>query len=92
MAVYDDLYGWNVLPYLGAGEFYLEYGNIDYTITAPSNLVVVGSGELVNPAGVLTATQLTRLAKAKTSDKTVFIRTPRELIRPIPHPICRVRA
>src|SRR6186713_1121456 len=36
MAVYDDIYGWNTLPYLGQGEFYLEYGNIDYTITAPS--------------------------------------------------------
>jgi hypothetical protein len=74
MAVYDDIYGWNVLPYLGAGEFYLEYGNIDYTITAPSNLLVVGSGELLNPTEVLTAAQQSRLAKAKTSDKTVFIR------------------
>jgi hypothetical protein len=26
MAVYDDVYGWNTLPYLGAGEFYLEFG------------------------------------------------------------------
>jgi Peptidase family M1 domain len=74
MEVYDDVYGWNVLPYLGAGEFYLEYGNIDYTITAPSNLLVVGSGELLNPAEVLTPTQIERLAKAKSSDKTVFIR------------------
>ena len=65
MAVYDDVYGWNVLPYLGAGEFYLEYGNIDYTITAPSDLVIAGSGELLNPAEVLTAAQLSRLAKAK---------------------------
>lgn len=79
MCVYDDVYGWNVLPYLGAGEFYLEYGNIDYTITAPSNLIIAGSGELVNPAEVLTPTQIERLAKAKTSDKAVFIRTPEEV-------------
>src|SRR5690606_22105658 len=26
MAVYDDVLGWNNLPYMGAGEFYLDYG------------------------------------------------------------------
>ena len=35
ICVYDDIQGWNTLPYLGAGEFYLEYGDIEYTITAP---------------------------------------------------------
>jgi len=82
MAVYDDIYGWNLLPYIGQGEFYLEYGDIDYTITAPSGLVVVGSGELLNPAEVLTPTQIGRLAKARTSDKTVFIRTADEVTDP----------
>ncbi|HEX9509352.1 MAG TPA: M1 family aminopeptidase [Puia sp.] len=85
MEVYDDIYGWNVLPYLGQGEFYLEYGNIDYSITAPSDLVVTGSGELMNPAEVLTATQLSRLAKAKTSDKTVTIRSEADLKDPASH-------
>ena len=46
MAVYDDIQGWNTLPYLGAGEFYLEYGDIEYSVTTPSNLIVVGSGNL----------------------------------------------
>src|SRR5213075_1153225 len=27
MAVYDDVHGWNTLPFLGAGEFYLEFGD-----------------------------------------------------------------
>jgi hypothetical protein len=85
MEVYDDVYGWNVLPYLGAGEFYLEYGDIDYTITAPSDLVVTGSGELLNPMEVLTATQMARLAKARTSDKTVFIRTLADVTDPASH-------
>jgi len=79
MAVYDDVSGWDVLPYLGAGEFYLEYGNIDYTITAPSDLVVVGSGELLNPGEVLTAVQLGRLAKARESERAVYIRTAAEV-------------
>ena len=29
MCVYDNVYGWNTLPYLGQGEFYLEYGDIN---------------------------------------------------------------
>lgn len=85
MEVYDDVNGWNVLPYLGQGEFYLDYGNIDYTITAPSNLVVVGSGELLNPAEVLTAAQISRLAKAKESEKTVFIKTAAEVTEGTAH-------
>jgi Peptidase family M1 domain len=86
MEVYDDVNGWNVLPYLGQGEFYLDYGNIDYTITAPSDLVVVGSGELLNPAEVMTPAQLSRMAKAKESDKTVFIRTAAEVAEHNGHP------
>lgn len=79
MEVYDDVQGWNVLPYLGQGEFYLEYGNIDYTVTAPSNLVVVGSGELLNPQEVLTTEQQSRLAQARASDKTVVIKSQKEV-------------
>jgi hypothetical protein len=74
MEVYDDVTGWNVIPYMGAGEFYLEYGNFDYTITAPASLVVVGSGELLNPNEVLTPVVLSRLAAARNSDKTIMIK------------------
>lgn len=79
MEVYDDILGWNTLPYLGAGEFYLDYGDIDYTITAPGNLLVVGSGELLNPTEVYTPTQISRLAQAKNSDKTVTILSESEI-------------
>ncbi|MBA2562776.1 MAG: M1 family peptidase, partial [Chitinophagaceae bacterium] len=40
MCVFDDIEGWNTLPYLGAGEFYLEYGDYDFTINAPANHIV----------------------------------------------------
>ena len=86
MEVYDDILGWNTLPYQGAGEFYLEYGNIDYTITAPSNLVVVGSGELLNPTEVLTPKVIARLNKAKDSDTTVIIKSENELDSTSLHP------
>lgn len=86
MCVYDDVIGWNTLPYLGAGEFYLDYGNIDYTITAPSDLIIAGSGELQNPTQVLTPTVISRLSQAKKSDKTVTIVSAAELTGNSYHP------
>ncbi len=79
MEVYDDITGWNVIPYMGASEFYLEYGNFDYTITAPADMVVVGSGELLNTAEVLTPTIISRLNAARNSDKTVMIKDSSEI-------------
>jgi hypothetical protein len=64
MAVYDDVRGWNTDPYLGQGEFYLEYGNIDYSVTAPAGYTIAGSGVLQNPEQALTAAQRARLAQA----------------------------
>ncbi|WP_343055273.1 M1 family metallopeptidase [Sphingomonas aerophila] len=85
MAVYDDLRGWDTLPYL-AQEFYLEYGDFDYWITVPSDMLVAGSGELQNPGEVLTAQQRERLAQARGSDRTVLIRSPSEVTAPATRP------
>ena len=79
MSVYDDVSGWNTLPYLGAGEFYLEYGTFDVNITAPSSHLVVCSGALLNPSEVYTAEQQNRLIQAETSDETVMIRSEAEV-------------
>ncbi|PWJ59854.1 hypothetical protein CLV98_10128 [Dyadobacter jejuensis] len=86
MSVYDDLQGWNVLPYLGAGEFYLEYGDFEYNVTVPWDHIVVGSGELQNPNQVLTAEQRKRLAQAAKSDSTIMIRTAAEVGQPDSRP------
>lgn len=73
MATFDDVKGWNVMPYLGAGEFYLEYGTFNYSITAPADFVVVASGALQNPEKVLTEEQLQRWEQAHNSDERVYI-------------------
>ncbi|GEP97168.1 peptidase M1 [Chitinophaga cymbidii] len=86
MCVFDNVLGWNTLPYLGQGEFYLEYGDIEYTINAPSSHIVVGSGELLNPGEVLTAKQLQRYKQAQQSDKTVMLRAPEEVTDPATRP------
>ncbi len=86
MCVFDDIEGWNTLPYLGASEFYLEYGDYDFTINAPANQIVVASGDLQNPAEVLTAEQQRRYIQAKQSDKTVVIRSADEINNPSSRP------
>jgi len=86
MCVYDDLQGWNTLPYTGESEFYLEYGDFDINITAPAKDIVVCSGELLNPKEVYTAEQQKRWAEAANSDKTVMIRTADEVTNPASRP------
>jgi len=85
MAVYDDIRGWDTLPYL-AQEFYLEYGDFDYYVNVPADMLVAGSGELVNAKEVLTAEELKRFEQARTSDATVMIRSPDEIKDPATRP------
>ncbi|MFM6925171.1 MAG: M1 family peptidase, partial [Ferruginibacter sp.] len=73
MCVYDDVEGWNTLPYMGLGEFYSDYGDYEYFITAPAEMIIYGSGDLQNAKEVLTAQQIKRLATAANSDKTITI-------------------
>ena len=79
LAVYDDVRGWNHEPYIGAGEFYLEYGSFDVSLTVPSNYTLGATGTLRNPEVVLTATQRSRLAKARSSAEPVAIITASEV-------------
>ncbi len=86
MCVYDDVEGWNTLPYMGLGEFYCEYGDFDYYLTAPADMLVFSSGDLQNPAEVLTKTQINRLNEAHSSDQTVMIVTKDEIGKPETRP------
>lgn len=79
VAVFDDVEGWNAAPYLGAGEFYLGYGDFEYHITVPYDHIVVGSGELINPKDVLTSQQQDRMQQASQSDERVYIINPDEV-------------
>jgi hypothetical protein len=73
MAVYDDVKGWNHEPYIGAGEFYLEYGRFDVAITVPARFIVAATGVLQNPLQVLTASQRARLRQARMADSAIAI-------------------
>ena len=82
LAVYDDLRGWNHEPYIGAGEFYLEYGRFDVSLTVPANYVVAATGTLQNPEQVLSKAQRDRLARAATSTAPVAVITREEATKP----------
>jgi hypothetical protein len=86
LAVYDDIRGWNTEQYLGQGEFYLEYGSFDVTLTVPANMLVAATGTLRNPDAVLTASQRARLSRARGSDSTVIIRGRDEIDDPASRP------
>ncbi|MEO7358761.1 MAG: M1 family metallopeptidase, partial [Gemmatimonadaceae bacterium] len=75
VAVYDDVHGWNHEPYIGAGEFYLEYGSFDVTLNVPKDYIVAATGQLMNAAAVLTAAQRARLALARKSDTAIAVIT-----------------
>lgn len=86
LAVYDDVRGWNTEQYLGQGEFYLEYGDFDVSLTLPRSFIVVATGTLLNPADVLTSTERARLARAQQSDTTVPIIAKTEVGQPFTRP------
>ncbi|MBC8404600.1 MAG: M1 family peptidase [Planctomycetes bacterium] len=73
VAVYDDVHGWNTLPYIGTGEFYTNFGTHELELTAPRGWIIAATGELLNPEEVLTPTQLQRWNDAKHTTETVTI-------------------
>ncbi len=76
---YDDVNGWNTLPYLGSGEFYTNFGSYDVSLTVPAAYIVSATGTLENPRDVLSITQWRRLERARRSDEPVRIIGPDDL-------------
>jgi hypothetical protein len=75
VAVYDDIFGWDRLSYDFSTEFYNNLGNYDVTITAPKNFTVLSTGELQNPAEVLSEPFLSRYREAQRATETTAIIT-----------------
>ncbi len=75
---YTDYGGWLNKSFLGSGEFTLEFGDYEVSITVPDDHIVAATGELQNPAEALSARQRMRLEDARESDRPIFIVTPDE--------------
>ena len=80
MAAYTDYEGWHNKEFLGRGEFTLEFGDYDVSITVPDDHIVSSTGVLQNPLDVLSDTQRKRLESAGTAKRPVFIVTPEEAL------------
>ncbi len=72
-AVYDDVYGWDDEPYLGNGEFYMDFADYDVKITVPEGWIVAATGELQNPSKVLSDDVLRQLNLAKQVDTVITV-------------------
>src|SRR5690606_28392393 len=75
---FDDVHGWNTLPYLGQGEFYTDFGDYRVRVAAPREFVVVGGGLHVTPDETLSDMVRGRLEQAAGSAETVTIIGPDE--------------
>lgn len=71
MAVYDDVVGWHPDPFRGTAEFYADFGSYDFTVEAPAQWVLFGTGTLLNPEEVLAPAVLARYRAGIQSDTVV---------------------
>ena len=81
LVAYSDYEGWHNKEFLGSGEFTLEFGNYSVEITVPDDHIVSATGELTNPRSVLSATQRSRLQRAKAARRPVYVVTPDEALK-----------
>ncbi|MBO6731084.1 MAG: aminopeptidase, partial [Maricaulis sp.] len=77
-AAFTDFEGWHNKAFLSRGEFTLEFGDYEVSLTVPQDFIVAATGEIANADEVLTDAQLARLDEARTADEPVFIVTPEE--------------
>ncbi|MEO0899332.1 MAG: M1 family metallopeptidase [Bacteroidota bacterium] len=73
VAVYDDLFGWDKIPYKGMVEFYQSQGEFDVEISLPKGFMCWGTGMLQNPDEVLNEKILNRYKEAMNSEEVVRI-------------------
>ncbi len=80
MVAYTDYTSWQHKQFLGRGEFALEFGDYEVSLTVPADHIVSATGELTNAREVLSPRQRERLAEARRSSKPVYIVTPGEAL------------
>jgi len=80
VAAYSDYEAWHNKEFLGRGEFTLEFGDYDVSMTVPADHIVASTGVLQNPNDVLTKIQRDRLKKAETAKRPVFVVTAAEAL------------
>ncbi|MDQ2721020.1 MAG: M1 family metallopeptidase [Bacteroidota bacterium] len=75
VSVYDDYYGWDMIPHTGRQEFYNDFNDYQFAIKVPKNYVVWATGDLLNSDEVLQPAIAERLKKSYTSEDLIHVAT-----------------
>lgn len=73
IAVYDDVDGWNKIPYSGSEEFYNDFCNFKVAITVPQNYAVWATGDLLNGNEVFTKDVYKKYQLANKNDEVIDV-------------------
>lgn len=73
IAVYDDINGWDQIPYMGAQEFYNDFSDFRVAITVPGSYQVWATGDLKNTAAVYKDKFVQRIAAAEKSNDIIAV-------------------
>lgn len=68
IAVYDDIDGWNEIPYTGTPEMYNDFCSFDVSVTVPKNYIVCATGNLLNADEVYAPQIVQRISEAEKND------------------------
>ncbi|MDA6068415.1 M1 family metallopeptidase [Flavobacterium sp. AC] len=79
VSVFDDYNKWDDLPHTSGQEFYNDFNDYTYSVEAPKNYVVYGTGDLLNPDEVLQPEFASRLKKSYTTDEVLHIANEQEM-------------
>ncbi len=71
IAVFDDLYGWDMVDHSGNEEFAFEFANYDVHITLGHRMMCWATGSLQNMAGIYSAPVMANYRKAVSGDAVV---------------------
>jgi hypothetical protein len=81
VSVYDDYNGWDQIPHTDRAEFYNDFNDYQFSVTAPRNYVVWATGDLKNPDEVLQPRIAQRLKKSLTSDEVISMANASEMAK-----------
>lgn len=79
VSVYDDYNGWDMLAHNGRQEFYNDFNDYSFAISAPKNFVVWSTGDFQNPEEVLQPEYLKRFRESLKSDKIIHVANESEM-------------
>lgn len=75
MAVYDDVVGWQIDPFLNNSEFYAGFASYTLSVQAPEGWLIHATGTLENPDETLRPEIAQRMRQAERSDEIIHVVT-----------------